>query len=787
MIHGAGLAHYYDLQRNDIDRAALPASPRFSTYAEFDDPEFQRLHARVEGDHRRIELYLEGVHCAACVWLVERLPDIVEGAVSARLDFGRSVASVTWEPQRVALSKVVSALDRFGYVPHPYRSADRRALARREERAMLIRLGVAGAVAGNTMLMGVALYAGATSDPAIASFLRWLSLGVSIPAVFWSGQTFFRGAWAGLRARTLHMDVPVSLAIITAIGASIWDTTTGVGGVYFDSVTMLIFLLLSARWVQFRALRASTDASELLFSLAPSTARLVASDGSSREVPVETILTNQVVEIRAGESAPVDGTVLQGSSRLDNALLTGESLPVEVHEGDEVSAGAVNLQARLLVRVVAAGENTRVGRLVAAVQAAQRRRAPIVQLADRLAVGFVVGVLALSVASGALWWSHGAQVVVERVVAMLVVTCPCALGLATPLAIAHSLGAAARIGIFVKGADTIEALTRIRTVLLDKTGTLTQGRVALTRFDGSPQLSEKVAAIEAHSSHPLAKAVLESRSSKVPMIEAIDVTDTAGGGVRGRVGGEAIAVGNAAYLATLGCSVPEVWRKQADDVARSDGSPVLVAVDGVVCGLMVFGDALREDAVESVASLRKLGLNLGILSGDHPGVVARVARQLGINADAAHGAVTPEGKLNRVEGLMQGGTAVAMVGDGVNDAGALAAARVGIAVRGGAEISLASADVFLTRGGLAPAVELFHGARKTLFVIHRGLAISMIYNLVGAGLALAGLIDPLAAAILMPVSSLSVVLSSMGSTPFSRKPAVPGNRPLLVRGEEVAA
>jgi Cu2+-exporting ATPase len=761
VIGEAGLSRYYDLRAADLERVLEPASPSAATFSELDDPEFLRLHASDAGGGKAVDLYLEGVHCAACVWLVEKLPDLVAGVRSVRLDFGRSVASIEWDPKVTKLSAVARTLDRFGYVPHPYRSATRRSLAKGEERSMLIRMGVAGAAAGNTMLMAVALYAGAEDDPTMAKFLRWMSLIVAVPAVAWAGQTFFRGALAGLRTRTLHMDVPVSVALITATSASVYSTVTGAGSVYFDSLSMLVFLLLVARWLQFRALRASADASELLFSLAPSRARVVDDAGAEREVAVDTLVAGQRVAIRAGESVPVDGVVDAGESRLDNALLTGESAPVEVREGDQVHAGALNVAARIVVRVTAAGENTRVGKLLAAVRAAQQRRAPIVQLADRIAVYFVAAVLALAALSAGLWWSHGWSVVVERFVSVLVVTCPCALGLATPLAVAHALGAAARHGIFVKGADTIEALAGISGVVFDKTGTLTEGRVVLTRFEGPPELRQEIAAIEAHSSHPYARAVVESMPTS---LVADDVRDRAGGGVDGSVAGHRVSIGTLRFLRELGVQVSEAWERRAAHAAATEGSPVLVARDGSVCGLMTFGDPLRRESCAAVRALEGRGLSVSILSGDHPGVVARVAKELGVQD--ALGGVPPERKLELVDGWTSAGRNLAMVGDGVNDAAALAAARVGIAVRGGAEACLASADVFLTRPGVEPVVHLIDGARRTLRVVYRGLAISLVYNLIGASLALAGLIDPLAAAVLMPISSLTVVLSSMLSRPF---------------------
>ncbi len=771
VIRAAGLHRFYDLRADDQERPALPAAPSGASFGQFDDPAFHAAHVKAQGDLRVIDLYVEGVHCTACVWLIEKLPELLPGVVSVRLDFGRSVAQILFDPDRVRLSEIAGRLDGFGYSPHPFRAADRRALRRREEHRLLIRLGVAGAAAGNVMLVAVALYAGAGEDPVVADLFRWVSMLVTVPAVLWAGIPFFRGAWAGLRARTLHMDVPVSLALIGATGSSSVHTLTGRGDVYFDSVAMLTFLLLLARWLQVRALRAASDASELLLSLTPSRARVVEADGSVREVAVDGVLAGQVVEVRAGESIPVDGVVVQGQSRIDNALLTGEPQPVEVAAGSEVHAGAQNVSARVHIRVTATGENTRVGRLLQAVSEAQRRRAPIVQLADRVASYFVLSVLLLAGASAVLWWGAGAEIVTQRVVAMLVVTCPCALGLATPLALAHALGLAARRGIFVKGADTVEALAGVDTVLLDKTGTLTHGRVTLTAFEGPDEVLTRAAALEAHSSHPFALALVSAAPRNARRLSVDEVVDTVGGGVQGRVEGELMCVGSPAFVAGQVGEIGSEWSSRIQAVAARGASPVLVAAAGQVAALCVFEDPLRADSAVAVGALRRLGLDLEISSGDHPTAVEQVARTVGIGDGAFHGGVSPEGKLQRVERLTEQGRVVAMIGDGVNDAAALAAARVGIAVRGGAELSLATADVFLTHPGLMPAVELIRGCRAALGVVRRNLGLSLVYNLVTASLALAGWIGPLLAAILMPISSLVVVLSSVASRPFPRAPA----------------
>jgi Cu2+-exporting ATPase len=460
---------------------------RFYQLAEPDQrPGFQQRACETRPDGLlSTELYLEGIHCTACVWLVEAAPRLAPGLVEARLDLGRSLPRVSWRPDRIALSRVARLLDSLGYPVHPYRSIDLQQMRRREDRQLLMRIGVAAAVAGNVMLIAIALYAGMFSgiEPSYERFFRWISLAISIPAVFWSGSVFFRGALAALRARTLHMDLPLTIGILAGFGWGAVNTVRGAGEVYFDSLTVLIFLLLVGRWLQRRQQRRAADATELLYSLTPRRARLVEGDAAAtegvREVPVEAVLPGATVEVRAGESIPVDGRVVDGSSTINAALLTGESRPARVAVGDGVHAGTLNVGARLRVEVTATGEQTRVGQLMAQVEQHARRRAPIVQLADRIAGAFVAVVLLLATVTALIWLELDPNRALDNAIALLIVTCPCALGLATPLAVAVGIGRAARRGILIKGGDALERLAHPSSMLLDKTGTVTEGRVAL--------------------------------------------------------------------------------------------------------------------------------------------------------------------------------------------------------------------------------------------------------------------------------------------------------------------
>ena len=806
IIHEHGLERYYALRASG-GGAGAPARSSGRTYAELDDPGFLSRACRSGADGlRSTELYLEGVHCSACVWLVERLPRLLPGVVEARLDLPRAQALIIWDPAAVSLSAVAARLDALGYAPHPCRGLDAQAIRRREDRAMLARIGLAGAVAGNVMAIAFALYGGMVDgmEPQFATLFRWASLLVALPAVIWGGGVFFKGAWVGLRVGTLGMDLPISLGLLAGFLHGAVNTARGGGDVYFDSLTVLIFLLLVGRYLQRRQQRAAADATELVAALAPSQARLL-EDGRAREVPLEALVPGVLVEVRAGDVVPADGVIASGRSSLDVSLLSGESRPIAVGEGDRVHAGTLNLAARLAIRVESTGEDTRVGRLMKLVEDHARRRAPIVQLADRISGHFVAAVLVLAAATLALWLRWDPARAVDHAVAVLIVTCPCALGLATPLAVSAAIGQAARAGLLIKGADVLEKLSRPGRMWLDKTGTLTAGQVTLVAWAGDPTVKPLVAAAESHSAHPLARAFVAAvkwegastapsqtlppgrdcagkagaRTASIPAGEvfsdgfaggtapaaAIEIRETQGAGIEASVEGRRVVVGSPDFVRTRVGEIPAPLLRSLDAFTADGLTPVVIALDGAAVAAAGFGDPLREDAVPALARMRAMGWRLGLLSGDHPEVVAAVGRQLGLDPCDYQGGVAPEEKMRLVAaGAAEG--SVVMVGDGVNDAAALAAATVGIAVQGGAEAALSAADVFVTLPGVARVAELLDGARRTMRVVKRNLALSLVYNVAGVSLAMAGLLNPLVAAVLMPLSSLTVIMSSYRARTF---------------------
>ena len=777
-----GFDQYYrlvDRQRGTIE----PARVSGRSFADFDD-EHEQAEAtdQMGADRRCTRLYLAGVHCAACVWLVEKLPAVLAGVDEVRLNYGSAVAEITWRPAHTRLSTIGRALDRLGYTPHIHRASRLQEARRIEDRAALARLGVAAACAMNLMFLQGAVYAGEYSGMASPyyAFFRWFSLAVAIPLLLFSAKPFFRTAVAGLRARVVHIDLPIAIGIAAASAASAWNIVRGSGPIWFDSVAMLTAALLGARQVQRSAQRAALERADSLRGAAfLEFARRCDGDGPDApvvEVPLAALVPGDRVEVRSGELVPVDGVVLSGRSSLDNAVLTGEAGAQPVREGDIVNAGATNLGARLIVRVDAAGERTRVGALLAIVQEALSRKPHVLQQTDLLARRFVQILLVLAAVTGLAWMSRGPAVALERVVALLVVACPCALGLSVPLAMSVAVLRAARAGVFVKNPDALERLRRVDTVLLDKTGTLTEGRPTVARWHGDDRVLELARALEVESSHAVARAFRATYGRPLHVVRTVaDVVEVPGQGISGRLDGHDVRVGNRSHVEAQGGPVPADLAAEAEAMLRDGFSTVFVAVDGRMAGVAGIGDALRRDAAATVEALRARGLRVRILSGDHQAVVARLAAELGLPAGDALGGLTPESKRDVVEGLVgrpgrKG--AVVMVGDGVNDAAALALADVGVAVHGGTGATIAAADVVLTREGVAPLADILDGAGRLRGVIRRNIAFSLLYNAGASALAIAGLVGPLVAAVMMPVSSLTVILSSALTRTFVRPGAL---------------
>lgn len=777
-IRACGLDRYYEyLHAAGASRAEARSTGK--QYEEFDDPAFHTLYCveSVEG-RKQVVLLIEGMHCAACVWLLERVPTVVPGCIEVRADFGLNTATILFDPSVTPLSRIASCIDRLGYACHPLRERSAREARVRENRAAIMRIGIAGALMGNTMLVALALYGGMFSgmEQAFSEYFRWISAGMGVLAVCWPGSVFLRGAMSSLRMRTPHMDVPIALALCVGLLHGLMNTIRGTGEVYFDTLATLVFLLLIGRWIQQRQQRRAADSVEMLFSMTPAHASLIEGE-KVRRVPVEALQPGDIVEVRAGESAPVDGVIIQGRTTLNNSFLTGESRPIEAMVGDRACAGTVILASPIRLRVETTGRATRLGQLLDMVEDHARRKAPIVRLADTLAARFVLVVLALAAATLGVWLFIAADQAIEHAVALLIITCPCALGLATPLAIVVGVGRAARRGILIKGGEAVEVLAGRGVVVLDKTGTLTLGALRVAGYVGANHLKPILAAVEATCSHPAARAIAESWPAAGEHLR-VEASHTLGAGIRAQVNDGAndhdVIVGSVRFVLD---SLPEASRTLNEELQEglaqaiaSQRTPVLAAFDGVPAALIMLADQPRAEAPEALRALKVLGWRPILLSGDDPRIARSVGIALGFEPQDIEGGVSPEGKAERVRLLAAQGPVV-MVGDGVNDAAALAAATAGVAVQGGAEAALGAADAFLSRPGLGPLVELFRGCRSTLKVIRRNLAASLIYNVIFGSLAMTGLVNPLVAAVLMPLSSITVVILSFRTGAFEGETA----------------
>lgn len=760
---------------------------RAQRFGHFDNDTFiEEQTELLEDGSRRVKLHLEGVHCAGCVWLTEKMPHAVPGVLDAQLSLSRGRLDLRWNPEVVPLSQLAQWLAQFGYMPHPLR-AERIAGVSEAERALLKRVGASWAISGNIMILAVAGYGGLNllTDPVLASFARWISLGLATLSVVYGGGVFFRRAWQSLRGlwaergagawMRLSMDVPIALGVFVGWLHSAVATVRGQGDVWFDSLALLIAALLTARWLQMRGRRFAGDAAEALLSLLPSIARRVEVDGSISEVPAESLKVTEVVEVRAGDVVPADGVVIRGTSTLHRAVVTGESRPEPVETGQMVEAGVTNLGAPLQVRVTAVGEQSKVGRLLQWVEEGERRRAPVVQLADRMGGIFVLVVLLAAALTGLVWSFIDPSQAVAHVVALLVISCPCALGMATPLALTVGVGRAAKQGFFIKHDDVLQALSQATHVIFDKTGTLTEGRMTVAQHVGDLEAGLMAAALEELSGHPIAAAITEWAQRRpenwgLAPRTVTEVEELPGAGIQGLVDGHQVAVGRLRWIESISDIRHASLDAKAVEAAmvEAGASPVFVSVDGQLACVLAMGDSLRAHAPSLIQKIRARGIETAILSGDHPQLVQRCADALGITEEWVRGGVSPEDKRDFVQELRarEPEAVIVMVGDGVNDAIALQEADVGIAVHGGSQAALVAADIFVTREGIEALEELLVGTAQVMRTVRRNLLGSAIYNAVGITAAALGLVVPLVAAIAMPFSSLFVISSSLAQRSF---------------------
>lgn len=773
LIQGWGLSEFYALRdQMTVSGAALSAGTQ-SNYQQYDTAEFLGQSApQVNSDgFACAELGVHGIHCAACTWLIENALMRQPGLQAARVKLSDHTLKVIYNPETTKLSGIAKFLDSLGYQLLPL-DRTRETHLRQENRRMLIQIAIAGFLAANAMWIAVALYAGQLNKIALEHkyFFELIGMALGSAAVFGPGRSFLRGAIASVRTRTPHMDLPIGLALFVGAVVGTWNAIRGSGDVYFDGLSSLVFLLLIGRWIQFRQQHQAAKSVELMLRITPRHANLVAEDGTTSTILVDRLNPDDKIHVGAGECVPADGIVVSGSSRLNRSLLTGESIPVAIGVGDPIEAGTINVGSPLIVQVQATGRDSRIGQIMQSVETAATEKTPIVQLADRLGGIFVVVIVLVAAITFAVWLPKSLHLAINFSTALLIVACPCALAMATPLAIAVGIGRAARSQILIRDGAALQHLSKPGMLWIDKTGTLTEGRQTASLAWGSLHGLHLAAAVEQQCQHPIAQAIvqvahtLDPLAAYRPSAQEIEVVH---GGVCGRVDGCEVIVGNASLLAARSIELSPEVNQIAEKLAQSGSTPIYIAVDNQVTTLLGLTDPVRAQAVGLIQEAKSLGWKVGLISGDLPEIAQRVAKTVGIEPELCHGAVSPEQKLQFVKQARQQFPTVVMIGDGANDAAALAAADVGIAVRGGAEVSLHAAPVYLASNQLSSIGKLLRGSRTTTRVIYTNFAASLSYNCVAIVLALTGYISPLLAAILMPLSSVTVLGLTFAIPSFS--------------------
>lgn len=756
LIRDSGLADFYRFRTvpavRPPDGVGEP-SPELA-WQPFDRPAMLDAVSAPAGEGlRSCTLLVEGVRCAACGWLIERSLEHLPGVREIRVNPATARARLVWEPARLPLSGALGVLSRLGYQPHPG-GAGATDLAQRERRDALKRLAVAGLGMMQVMMYAVALYVGAFQDmdAGLEAMFRWVSLLVATPVALYAGRPFFSGAWRDLRSGRPGMDVPVALAVGSAWLASVLHTFAGQGEVYFDSVTMFVFFLLLGRTLEMNARHRAGDTHEALARLLPQAARRRLADGGWETVALQELRPGDIVSVRHGETLPADGHVRGGPARLDESMLNGESRPRLRAAGEPAMAGSINLGDPIEVDIQRTGADTLVSGIGRLLDRAQSERPPIATAADRVARWFVLGVLAAAALTWFAWNVLDPGRAFEVTLAVLVVTCPCALSIATPAAMTAATAYLARRGLLVTRAGAVEKLARAGRVIFDKTGTLTLGKPRITRVETMTGMEAEsalgiAAALESVSEHPIARAF----SIVAPVGEASEAQVSPGLGIEGVVQGRRWRLGRPDWTACLaGVPAPQ---------AGSDETVVCLADTDGIAARFWLADRLRPGARAQLAHLAGLGLAAEIASGDTADAVAPVAAAVGIRE--WHAATTPEDKLALLRVRQAAGETVVMIGDGVNDAPVLAGADVSIAMAGGTSLAQTSADMVLLGESLQPLAEGIPHARRTLRIVRQNLAWAAGYNMLALPLAATGFIAPWMAAIGMSASSLLVVLNAL--------------------------
>jgi Cu2+-exporting ATPase len=760
-IYEAGLQGYYQRTPEGVLLSPPPEPPKDIDI--YDLEEVQQEFITRTGCLRDIHLLVEGIHCPACVWLIERVMLREPGVQSANVNLTAKRIHLRWDSRRNKLSSLIRALARIGYSAVPYDPENAEGVIKKANRSMLFRLFFAGFAMMNMIWISIALYSGADKGE-FRDFFHWMGFALATPTLLYAGYPFYRGAIGGMRVGRLTMDLPIAIGLSVTYAYSTYITATAnkIGEVYFDTVTNLIFVILIGRYLEGMFRHQALSATRRLMELQPRVATVM-QDGKEQITPTRGVRLGEHVLIKPGYKVPVDGIVIDGHSAVDESMLSGESVPVSKSIGAKVSAGTLNTSGALLVEVSSTLQNTTLAKIIRLVEEAQASKAPIQRMADTIVPWFVLVTLICAALTFFIWQRDSFELALMAATSVLIITCPCALGMATPMSVAVASGLGAKHGILIKNGLVLETLSKVTHFVFDKTGTLTEGRMSVahmrTGADFAAQnILRSAAAVERYSEHAAARAIVAEAQAQQLNFRDVSVQGfhaTAGLGVQADVDGISVLLGSIEWLTRSGITPNSELQAQALELEEEAMSCVHCALGTAHVAVFALADKLREDAPQLVNELRAAGIGMTLLSGDRRAVAVAIARQLGGMDVIAE--VLPQDKDSEIQRLQQRGEVVAMVGDGVNDAPALIRADVGIALGSGTDVSVESADIVLMHNELDKVRLATLLSRRTLLTIKQNIGLSFMYNLIMVPLAMMARVDPLVAAITMPISSLVVV------------------------------
>jgi Cu+-exporting ATPase len=739
--------------------------------------------------------------CASCANNIEEAIRSVPGVSNCNVNFGVEQATIQYDPKRTNLETIQAAINAAGYSSYSLQEQemitgedDAEKTAREAELRTLTRKLIVGAILSALIVLGSISAMTGLNLPWIRTLWLdnpWVQLVLTTPVLFWCGADFFKNAWKAFKRHTATMDTLVAIGTGAAYFYSLLATVfpgffTAAGlmpDVYYEAAAVITTLILLGRLFENRAKGQTSEAIRKLIGLQARDARVIR-NGQEIDVPIQEVQIGDVILVRPGEKIPVDGEVIEGASNVDEAMVTGESLPVKKQPGDEVIGATINKTGSFKFRATRVGKDTFLSQIVKMVQQAQGSKAPIQRLADQVTGWFVPVVIAIAIASFIIWFNVMGNFTLALIttVGVLIIACPCALGLATPTSVMVGTGKGAENGILIKGAESLELAHRIQTIVLDKTGTLTQGKPTVTDFvtvngtanSNELKLLQLATSVERNSEHPLAEAVVRyAQSQQVELTEAKKFEAIAGSGVQGIVSNHLVQIGTQRWMEELGINTRTLQERKAS-LEAAGKTAILIAVDGQIQGLMGIADALKPSSVEVVRTLQKLGLEVVMLTGDNRKTAEAIASEVGIRRVFAE--VRPDQKASQVQALQAEGKIVAMVGDGINDAPALAQANVGIAIGTGTDVAIAASDITLISGDLQGIITAIQLSRATIRNIRQNLFFAFIYNVAGIPIA-AGVLFPIFGWLLNPIiaggamafSSVSVVTNALRLRNFHPK------------------